>query len=496
MSVSTPLVLGIDIGTSGVKGAIWRADGRLLASRRASVTVSRPRPGWAEHDAERDWWGPLRRITTDLLGRDDTWRGQIACVGISGLCPVVVPMDNAGQPLRRAILYSIDSRAGAQLATLRDAVGADGAVRRSGQPLGPHNIVAKLMWLRANEPDLWARTSTVLGSTGYAVHRLTGARTIDHFSAADGGLGYRLDEREWDRDLLASQGIDASLLPDPQWPAEIAGTVSRSAAAATGLLSGTPVAVGTGDALADLMGLRADPAPGSGAILYGTSISTMVFAGSRSTAPGVVTVPGWRPDQLVHSAILSIGVGVLEWWGRAVGIPWDSGWADRVDRILAAVPPVPDGPLHLPYLAGRRHAATEPGGRRGQGALIGLGVQHDGPVMMRAIVEGLAHALRFELDGTEPIRELHAVGGGARCRSLLQAVSDICGFDQVLDHARDDAARGAAWLAALAAGLVERGSAGWARPADLVTPDPDASARHTENHARFRSAIALLDALE
>lgn len=495
--MSAPLVFGLDIGTSGVKGAIWRSDGRMLASHRVAITVSRPRPGWAEHDAERDWWGAACEVATSLLGRDDRWSGQIACVGISGLCPVLVPVDGDGQALRAAILYSIDSRAHAELAVLRREFGSAEAVQRSGQALGPHNLVAKLVWLRDNEPDVWARTSRVLGSTGYVVHRLTGSATLDHFSAADGGLGYRLDERAWDREVFASQGIDVGVLPEPRWPAEIAGTVSPSAARATGLRPGTPVAIGTGDALADLMGLSRDPVPGSGALLYGTSISTMVLAENRSTAPGVVTVPGWQPDQLVHSAILSIGVGVLEWWGHVAGIPWDAGWADRVERILARAPAVPDGLMHIPYLAGRRHAgSTQPHDRRGHGALIGLGIADDGPTIMRAIVEGVAHALRLELDGSEPIRELHAVGGGARCRALVQAVSDICGFDQVLDAAAAGDARGAAWLAALAGGLVDRDSAGWARESDIVRSNRSTARRHAERHARFRSALARLDALD
>src|SRR5690606_38804246 len=221
MSAAGELFIGLDVGTSGVKGALCTRDGEVLTRTREPITLSRPNPGWAEHDPE-EWWDAVGRIVRRLGGETGT-RDRVAAVGISGVCPVLVPMGAAGSALRPAIMYSIDERAKTQVERLRSAFDAADIHRRSGQGLGSQNLLAKAMWLRENEPGVWSSTRTLLGSTGYLVHRLTGAMTVDHFSAADGGLGYLLEARDWDLEAFRVADIDPSLMPALHWPAERAG---------------------------------------------------------------------------------------------------------------------------------------------------------------------------------------------------------------------------------------------------------------------------------
>jgi len=489
-----PLLLGIDIGTSGVKGVLCAPGGRVVASHRIAIAVSRPRPGWAEHDPQSDWWDSVCKVIRELLNGCSHAGKRIAGIGVSGVCPVVLPVDSSDEPVRRAILYSIDRRAVAELEELAAYFDHGDVLARAGQPLGTQNIVAKLLWLRKYEPEVWSRTRHVLGSTGFVVARLTGVHTVDHFTASDGGLGYMLDARDWDREVFETADLPIETMPALTWPTDVVGHVRSTVAAELGVREGTPVVAGTGDALAELIGAGA-ATPGDGALLYGTSLSTMVLAGSRSRSPSVVTVPGWRRDQLVQSAILPLGSGLLEWWSRFCGETWDELWFTRIDDALRTSPPGARGLLHLPYLTGTRSRESI------RGALLGMRVDHTEADRVRAVAEGMAHALRAELDDNETPVSLRAIGGGARSTELVQVISDVCGFEQPLIELGFGAARGAAWLAARGVGLHNRDDAqDWTRTTDRILPRVELAGTYQRQHGRFvaamRSGIVRVDAID
>lgn len=473
MSDSGALVMGLDIGTSGVKGVLCAHDGQVLAHVREQIRLSRPQPGHAEHDPHR-WWDALRTIVGRLLAGEPGSRARLAGLGISGVCPVVVPVDRHGRALRPAIMYSIDERATTEIGELGGHFDAAEVYRRSGQSLGTQNLLAKAMWLRTHEPLVWQDTWKLLGSTSYLLHRLTGAIGIDHFSAADGGLGYHLDSRTWDTEVFDVAGLDPALMPSLRWPTEVAGTVHADAAEATGLPEGTPVVVGTGDALADLVATGATTT-GDGALLYGTSMSTMVLASRPSRSAHVVNVPGWRPGQLVQSAILPTGIGIFEWWARWVGSEWSATSLREASMAIAGSEPGAGGLMHLPYLAGGRWNSPD-------GALLGIRAAHRTADRYRAIAEGLAHALRAQLAGSEVPRDLRVIGAGAE-PEIVQIVSDVCGFRQSVLHGRLDASVGVARLTAEGLGI---GSpATWQIPTTVHTPAPELREFYDRQQQRF-----------
>lgn len=483
MSAAGELFIGLDVGTSGVKGALCTRDGEVLTRTREPITLSRPNPGWAEHDPE-EWWDAVGRIVRRLGGETGT-RDRVAAVGISGVCPVLVPMDAAGSALRPAIMYSIDERAKTQVERLRSAFDAADIHRRSGQGLGSQNLLAKAMWLRENEPGVWSSTRTLLGSTGYLVHRLTGAMTVDHFSAADGGLGYLLEARDWDVEAFRVADIDPSLMPALHWPAERAGVVHAQAAAQIGLAEGTPVIVGTGDALADLVATGARRT-GEGALLYGTSMSTMVLAATPSGSDAVVNVPGWQPEQLVRSVILPTGIGLFEWWARWMGAPWHDDSLADVNAALARSAPGAQGLTHLPYLAGGRTHLPD-------GALLGMRAAHSEDDRTRAIAEGLAHALRAQLGDERMPHHIRAIGAGSSIPELVQLITDVCGFRQTVLSGDTDAAVGSARLALEG---VHPAAEPWGAPtAESFDPSPARRAIHDAGQRRFDAAARALSSL-
>lgn len=489
MSAAPPLLIGLDIGTSGVKGALCTQDGEVRARRRVPIQVSRPQPGWAEHDPAQ-WWAAVQSIVSQLLADTSGGPAQVAALGISGVCPVVVPVDQRGDHLRPAMLYSIDRRASIELAELAAQVSDEEAIRRSGQALGPQNLLAKAIWLRRNEPRVWEGTAQLLGSTGYLVRRLTGHGSIDHFSAADGGLGYDLAGRSWDLEALGLAGVSVERMPTLHWPSEVIGVVHAEAAEATGLARGTPVIAGTGDALADLVASGATR-PGEGALLYGTSMSTMVLSTDPSRSPSVVTVPGWQPGQLVHSAILPMGIGIFEWWARWCGTEWDQASLATINEYVRASAPGARGLLHIPHLTGGRHAHAA-----GEGAVLGMKVEHTAADRVRAIAEGLAHALRAELVGSQVPSELRAIGAGADLREVVQTVSDVCGIVQEIPRTAADAAVGVANLAAQAAGLIDsEDPQPWTTAISTITPQARHLQLYESQQERFDRSARMLDAL-
>jgi len=402
------------------------------------------------------------------------------------MCPVVVPVSAELEPLRSAILHSVDGRAAVQLSALRERYAEVEVILRSGQSLGAQSLLAKLLWLRQEEPEVWARTRYVLGSTGYIVARLTESVTADHFSAADGGLGYDLGRRSWDFEVLESEEIPFGLLPPLSWPAEIVGGVTRNAAAGSGLPEGLPVVVGTGDALAELIATGATE-PGEGALLYGTTLSTMIHAAERSAVRSIVTVPGWRPEQLVHSATLSAGSGLLEWWGRLTGQQWDGGSFARLDEQLKESPPGARGLVSLPYISGMRSAPHV------RGALLGISAEHVASDVARSQAEGLAHALRRELAGSSPPGRLVAIGGGAQSRGLLQVMSDVCGFEQVRMERNPGAPLGAAWLAGYGVGACVEGSqCAWANSDGITAPNLSLRGLYEAAHREYLRALRMV----
>ncbi|MER6768127.1 FGGY family carbohydrate kinase, partial [Amycolatopsis sp. NPDC000746] len=206
-------LLGIDIGTSSSKGVLVGADGTVLARAARPHSTSRPRPGWFEHDAETVWWAGFADLVRELLagGR------KPAGLAVSGIGPVLLPADAGGRPLRPAILYGVDTRAGAEIAELTAELGEASIVERCGSALSSQAVGPKWRWLYRHEPDVAARARQFLMASSYLVQRLTGEYVLDHHSASQCDPMYDLRAGGWARDwaALVAPGIE---LPRLAWP--------------------------------------------------------------------------------------------------------------------------------------------------------------------------------------------------------------------------------------------------------------------------------------
>ena len=253
-----PLLLGIDLGTASSKGVLVDAEGtvRATAVRPRPQSMSMPRPGWAEVDAEQVWWRDVTSIAAELTGKADG--APIAAVCVSGVGPCLVLCDEDDQPVRPAILYGIDMRATAEIEELTGRYGADKVLDRCATPITSQAVGPKALWVRRHEPAVWARARRWYNSSSYVVRRLTGEYVIDHHTASQCVPLYDIEARRWHQPWYDDIMGD---LPAPRlaWSMEVAGTVTAAAARETGLAPGTPVCAGTVDAWAEAasVGVRA-----------------------------------------------------------------------------------------------------------------------------------------------------------------------------------------------------------------------------------------------
>lgn len=483
-------LIGVDIGTSSTKVAIVSGSGRVLGQVVRHHEVRRRHENWAEHDAVLDWWLPAASAISELMTDTATRPETVAGIGCSGVCPVVLPVDTNGRPLRAAILYSIDSRAESYAQFLEDEIGLDAIILRSGQRPGNQSVIPKLMWLRDHEPKTWLRTDTVLGAAGFLIQQLCGAKTVDHFTAADGGFGYHLSSGTWDDHAFLEAGIDSTVMPSLYWPSDIVGTVSASAAALTNLAEGTPVIAGTGDALAEMLGTGTCD-HGETAVIYGSSCSTMTVMRDWWMHDGFISVPGWDRDTIVTSAVLNVGSDLFKWWLGILGDPPSDSSFEALMADLEGVKQESSIPLFLPYLAGQRSPRNDRGLR---GALLGLSRSHTRAHITRAMAEGLAFALRDVFESLpDPLPSAVRIsGGGIRHCAVLQIVSDVTGVTQNLATIPAAAPIGAAWLAGVATvGLTKEDLKSWVTSTRRIEPDLCMANHYNEQFTTFRSALQL-----
>ncbi|MFX0577559.1 FGGY-family carbohydrate kinase [Nocardia nepalensis] len=469
------MFIGIDIGTSSSKGVLVRPDGTIVARSDRTHGVSTPRPGWVEHDAEGIWWAEFREIVRELLDAADG--APLDALGVSGIGPCLLPADAAGNPLRPAILYGVDTRATAEIAEFNREFGAAAVLDRGGSPLTSQAVGPKLRWLARHEPQVAARTEMLLMASSFLVHRLTGRYVLDHQSASQCVPMYDLRRRDWASDWAAvvAPGLR---LPELAWPTEIVGQVSPAAASVTGLPAGLPVTTGTIDAWAEAasVGVRA---PGDAMIMYGTTMFLVQVLTNPRAHPGLWLTCGTWPGTYTSAAGMATSGAVTDWLRRLVG-------GDFTDLVTEAaeVPAGSRGLLALPYFAGERTPLFDPDAR---GIIAGLTLGHGRAELYRAVLEGIAYGVRHNLEAMTAAggqaRRPVAVGGGTKGGLWTQIVTDVTGLPQQLPADTVGACLGDALLAAVAVGV---DTAGWNPVIGVVEPDPQRGALYAAYYRRYR----------
>ncbi len=454
-----PLLLGIDVGTTGSKALLVEPDGAIRASATTEYPFQTPHPLWAEQEPET-WWRATVESIRRVLAESDTRAEAIAAVGLTGQMHGLTLLDAAGEVLRPCIMWN-DQRTAAQCATITERVGAERVLHLTGNPVLPGFTAPKILWVREHEPEVYARVAHVLLPKDYVRYRLTGGFWSD-VSDSSGTSLFHVGERRWSDEMLDALEIPRGWMPEVTESPVASATISAAGAAATGLLAGTPVVAGGGDQAAQAVGTGI-VAEGVVSVTLGTS--GVVFAASdtyRVEPQGRLhafchAVPGmWHLMGVMLSA-----AGSFRWYrdvlGTAEQAEASASGRDAYDLLTesaAGVAPGCEGLLFLPYLSGERTPYPDPHAR---GVFFGLTLRHGKAHLTRAVLEGVTYGLRDSLElmrdlGLQ-IEQVRASGGGARSPLWLQMLADIFGSEIATVNVTEGAAYGAALLAGVGAGV-------------------------------------------
>ena len=471
----TEALVGLDVGTTGVKALALSPAGEVLARAEEGYPLSTPRPGWSEQDPE-DWW----RATQSALAR-------LGCtplaIGLSGQMHGLVCLDDALRVLRPAILWN-DQRTGAQCAEIEERVGRERLVALTGNRALPGFTAPKLLWVREHEPEIWARLAHVLLPKDYVRLRLTGELAID-VADASGTLLLDVERRRWSSEVLAALELDERLLPRLLESPELSGRTP----------DGVPVAAGAGDQAAGALGVGVDR-PGPLSVVLGTS--GVVFA----ALPRFATEPEGRVHAFCHAVpggwhamgVMLSAAGSLAWLREILDRPYDELLAEA-----AAEPAGAGGALFAPYLTGERTPHADPDARA---AFIGLGLGHRSGALVRTLLEGVAYGLR---DSLELLATLGIAadrgrisGGGARSELWTRIVASVLELPLERTAVEEGASFGAALLGGVAAGIfasVPEAVAATVRVRETVEPEPSWLEAYREGYGRFRRLYPALRGL-
>jgi xylulokinase len=444
--------LGIDIGTSATKTLAVSAAGDVVASATAPHPSSSPRAGWIEQEPA-DWWRGVCGTVRDVVGRLDGGAASIAGVGLDGHMSSLVAIDRAGEPLRPCITVA-DGRGEDEAAWLGEHFGPR-LERLAGWRPGTSDVAPKLLWLKANEPDVYARMATFLFAKDHVRFRLTGTIATE---PTDAGNTFFLDvvRRTWDIDLYRDVGLDPRTLPGLVKPTEVVGKVTPGASAATGLVAGTPVIAGAADMAASVTG-TATIEPGIVAVTIGTSaqLTTPVRELLPQARGRVDFHPHAAPDRLYLLGSIFSGGLTMQWLARAFGEEKEladrgSAYFDDLSVQAEQSPIGSDGALFLPYLVGSGTPDFDPAM---QASFVGLSLGIGRPQLVRAALEGAAFNTRECLDIVRelglPVERIHLAGGGAASRPWRRIMAEVLGVRLIPIRVRDASAVGAAALAAV-----------------------------------------------
>src|SRR3954451_23460264 len=466
------------MGTGSTKGVLVDASGSVLASETVAHSMDLPRPGWAEADAEGMWWREICDISSKLMAAVPS-DANVAGVCVSGVGPCLVLCDDDLTPLRPAILYGIDTRAVAEIASLTEEFGADAILERAGTLLSSQAVGPKLEWVRRHEPEVFERATGWFGSNSYIAAKLTGEYVLDHHTASQCDPLYATSEFTWNVEW-ATRICGHLPLPRLVWPSEVVGTVTSAAAAETGVPTGTPVVAGTVDAYSEAFSVGVRTA-GDQMLMYGSTMFLVQIIDEYHSDPALWTTTGVEPHTLALAAGTSTAGSLINWLQTITG----GASFEALMEEAQAVPPGSDGLLMLPYLAGERTPVFDPHAR---GIFAGLTLRHGRGHLIRAAYEGIAFGIRQILerfDDAHTAQRTVAVGGGLRSPIWAQTVSDVTGRHQLVPEQAIGASYGDALLAAIGVGLVPP-TTDWAKIAREIKPDPGNHERYNDLYATWR----------
>ena len=500
MAPDQPLLLGIDIATAGCTSLVIDQDGRERARASVEYGYRSPRPGWAEQDANQWWEGVCTtvRACVDQLGGPRA----IAAAAIDSHLEAVVPIDRHGEARAPGLLW-LDQRTVPQAERLHELLDESDVLARTGVNFNHVNPVTKLMWLREHLPEAYDAAQVFLPPKDYARYKLTGTIGTD-YSVASKTMLFDIRRRRWAEDICLATGVDCSRLPPVSGAWEVGGRVCAAAAAATGLLPETPIAVGGGD---DHVMSLAGPFDRAGDVSIGTGTGSTWKVRLDEPSPDPLGRFECHCDVIPESWIYWGSINATgfsaEWvieqivrLGSSLEVPSDLAYA-RMEDAASGIEPGAESLLFYPHFWGARAPRLNPQARA---VLFGLSDRHRAGHVWRAILEGVAYQHRGMVQslqelGVQPTR-FTMVGGETRSALWNQIKADVLGLELAIPEQTEASALGSAILAGVAVGVyrdVPDGITRTYRERERVVPQASSSERYSALYDKYMGVYEVME---
>lgn len=451
------LLLGIDIGTSGCKIALFSPDGKVICTVTEEYPVYYPAPGYVEQEPD-DWWNAVCRGTRRMMLEHCIDAAEIAGIGVDGQGWAAVAVDRDGDVLTRNPIW-LDTRSEAICKELNERVGEDRIFEVSGNPLKAQYTTGKIIWYQRSMPQVYSRIEKILQSNSFIVYRMTGVMSQD-MSQGYGIHCFDMKKGCWNDDMSTELGISRHKLPDIVKCHEVVGSVTPSAAKSMGLIAGIPVVAGGLDAACGTLG--------AGVVMPGQTQEQGGQAGGMSICmenycadPRLILGYHVVPDRWLLQGGTTGGGGVLRWFHEQFGyeeIHKAKETGESSFSLLAGlaetVPAGCDGLTFLPYMAGERSPIWD---EKAKGVFYGLDYSKTKAHMVRAAMEGAVYALRHNIEvaagAGAAVGTMRAMGGAANSHFWTQMKSDITGKPIEVPASDVATTLGAALLAGVGMGI-------------------------------------------
>jgi xylulokinase len=436
------VVLGVDLGTSGVKVVALNVAGQVVAEASATYPLYTPQPGWTEQKPLEWWEGSQKAIleVTQALPAG----AVVLALGLSGQMHGMVALDVQGDVIRPALLWN-DQRTGDAVKTLEATIPRATLIQRTGNPPISGFQLPKVIWLRQNEPENYAKVAHILLPKDYLAYKLTGQMRAEPSDASGTGC-FNLEAKDWDAEILAALDIPLAWFPQVIASDAVVGTLHDALAQSLGLPKDLPVVAGAGDNAAAATGLGISKQnPKLGSLSVGSS--GVIFAPLDRAQPD----PQGRVHLFCHAdgqynllGVTLAAASSLQWLRNTL---FPNHSYDELTALAAQSEPGSRGVTFKPYLAGERTPHLDPNLRA---SFSGLSLANTAADMVRAVLEGVAFSLRDALEIIKPLSSLEAcvvTGGGTESELWLQIIADVLNMPMHKPASEQGAAFGAAVLA-------------------------------------------------
>lgn len=479
------MYLGLDLGTSGMRGLLVSEEGTPVGDKSAEYRVSSPREGWSEQDPA-DWLKACREVAAQLHSAFPREFAAIKGIGVAGQMHGATVLDRSGEVVRPCILWN-DGRADQEAAEL-DAIPEFRS--QSGNIVFPGFTAPKLLWMARHEPNNFARTDKVLLPKDYIVYWLTG-RLVSEMSDAAGTSWLDVGHREWSDELIEKAGMRRSQLPDLVEGSELVANIDSKVAAELGLGTAVGVVGGGGDNAAAACGIGA-LSEGQGFLSLGTSGVLLAAKNQYSPAPAsaVHTFCHAVPEKWYQMGVILSATDSLNWLASNVGHTVQELAAQLTDRASG-----PSSVLFLPYLSGERTPHNDVNARA---SFIGMSRSTDCRQLCQAVMEGVSFAMRdclqaLKSTGTE-LPGAFAIGGGSQSDFWLETLANTLNLPLHIPRKGDfGAAMGAARLAMVGvSGLSEESVMTQPEIERCFEPQPGLVAAYEAAYQRYTESYSVI----